>query len=493
MKGLIIFAIIPFILTIGITPALQFDFIQEAEALKSKGTPSMRYGSATAGIVCGDRFCSEGSHLIISALQKEKNLMTKEKNILSSESELLPSWNEGKTKQKIIEFVNKVSNPSSSTFVPASDRIATFDNDGTLWIEQPLYIPFAFHLKYLYEKIESEPNLASVSPFSELLEKQGSIVNEDLESIPGLSEVLLPAYPNISQEDYVQKSKNFLDNTIHPRYNIPLKQLTYQPMVELVKYLQQNNFTVYIVSAGFQGLMRSVSEDIYNIDKENVIGSHPEFIYQLTEQGPALIRQSTLASFNDGAEKPVNIQKHIGKIPIFSCGNSGGDIEMLTLTHHHEYHFACMLDHDDEKREYFYPNHEALEASKKNGWIIISMKNDFETIFSNSDDVISFSKEKIINNECSFDFWANNLELWEKLGVDYNADFDQTFGKDYFVPDITLLQAIKKEGVGLDKLAREGTLAYLNALADPQMDEEKVRLAVHFGYVPQIEKYNDNC
>jgi len=131
-------------------------------------------------------------------------------------------------------------------------------------------------------------------------------------------------------------------------------------------------------------MMRAVSEEIYNIEKENVIGTHPEFIYQLTEQGPVLIRQSTLASFNDGAEKPVNIQKQIGKIPIFACGNSGGDIEMLLLTHHHENHFACMIDHDDEEREYYYPNSEALEEAQENGWVVISMKNDFETVFSNS-------------------------------------------------------------------------------------------------------------
>jgi len=154
-------------------------------------------------------------------------------------------------------------------------------------------------------------------------------------------------------------------------------------MVELIHYLQQNDFEVYIVSAGFQGMMRAVSEEIYNIEKENVIGTHPEFISQSTEEGSVLIRQSTIASFNDGAEKPVNIQKQIGKIPIFACGNSGGDIEMLTLTQHHENHFACMVNHDDENREYYYLNQEALEEAQRNGWVVISMKNDFETVFSN--------------------------------------------------------------------------------------------------------------
>ena len=155
-------------------------------------------------------------------------------------------------------------------------------------------------------------------------------------------------------------------------------------MVELVSYLQESDFQVYIVSAGFQGLMRSVSYDIYNIPSENVIGTHPEFVYELTENGPVLIRQPVLASFDDGAEKPVNIQKVIGKIPIFACGNSGGDIEMLEMAGYHENHFGCMVHHDDEVREYYYPNDEALEASEKNDWLVISMKNDFKDVFSST-------------------------------------------------------------------------------------------------------------
>ena len=311
-------------------------------------------------------------------------LFDKEQFATDSQNNSLPSWNSGNSKQKIIEFVDKVTNPSSPAFVPAKDRIATFDNDGTLWIEQPLYIPFAFHLEYIYEQLENDPSLASQNPYSEILEKKDSLSNQSLDEIPGLVEILLPAYPGITQEQYLEKSKDYLENTNHERYNVPLKELTFLPMVELVSYLQENDFKVYIVSAGFQGLMRSISEEAYNIPPENVIGTHPKFIYKLTEDGPVLVRQPVLASFSDGAEKPVNIQKVIGKIPIFACGNSGGDIEMLMLTHHHENHFGCMLNHDDEQREYNYPNTEALEASKQNDWLVISMKNDFKTIFSNS-------------------------------------------------------------------------------------------------------------
>lgn len=295
----------------------------------------------------------------------------------------LPSWNDGNSKQQIIEFVNAVTDQSSSTFVPIENRIATFDNDGTMWIEKPLYIPFAFHLEYLYEQLENDPSLSSQSTYNEVLEKKDSMSNEDLEEISGLVELLLPAYPEITQKEYLQKSKDFLDTANHERYNVPVKELTYLPMVELVSYLQENDFKVYLVSAGFQGLMRSVSYEIYQIPSENVIGTHPEFVYELTPHGPVVIRQSTLASFNDSAEKPVNIQKLIGKIPIFACGNSGGDIEMLMLTQNHDNHFACMVNHDDEVREYYYPNSEALEASEENDWLVISMKDDFKTIFKN--------------------------------------------------------------------------------------------------------------
>ncbi len=261
-------------------------------------------------------------------------------------------------------------------------------------------------------------------------------------------------------------------------------------MVELIHYLQQNDFEVYIVSAGFQGLMRSVSYEIYNIEEQNVIGTHPEFIFKITDRGPELIRQPSVASFNDRAEKPVNIQKVIGKKPILACGNSGGDIEMLLLTQFHEKNLACILDHDDEQREYFYPNHEALEWADKNDWLVISMKNDFKTIFESS--VVTDSPNKVIL-ECSPEFWENNLELWEVVGVDYNQDFDETFGRDYFEPDITLEQAIKRQGLGMDHLARTGTTGFLNAIADPKFDEESVRTAINFGYVHQLDRYLENC
>ena len=163
---------------------------------------------------------------------------------------------------------------------------------------------------------------------------------------------------------------------------------------------------------------------------------------------------------------------------------------MLLLTHHHEKNLACILDHDDAQREYFYPNSEALEWADTNDWLVISMKNDFKTIFESS--VVNDSPSKVVL-ECSPEFWENNLELWSNVGVDYTQNFDETFGRDYFEPDITLEQAIKRQGVGIDHLARTGTTAYLNALSDPKFDEENVITAVNFGYVHQLDQYLANC
>ena len=375
MKNFIFLLVL--IASIGTIPALSVDHVY---GIKSSGNPLTEVGSKK---VCGDKLCAD--------IEKENESMAvgEGETVLIDSSlqktTILSTWNDGISKQKIIEFVEKITDPSSPAFVSQENRIATFDNDGTLWIEQPLYIPFSFHLEYLYGQLEKDPGLYSKSPYKELVEKRDSLSNHDLEEIPGLMGILLTAYPEITQEQYLQKSTDYLSDTKHPRFNVALKQLTYNPMVELIHYLQDNDFQVYIVSAGFQGLMRSVSDEIYNIDKSNVIGSHPEFIYKIDKSGPSLIRQPILASFNDGSEKPVNIQKVIGKIPIFACGNSAGDIEMLMVTHYHENHLGCMINHDDEIREYNYPNSEALEAAKQNDWLVISMKNDFKIIFSDND------------------------------------------------------------------------------------------------------------
>lgn len=485
-----LFVLIPLIVTIGTVPIIPFS---DASPYNQICIDKVWLESIKGKIACvtpstAEKLVERGWGTLLDEepfVEKSESDRTLKDEIFFQRADPLPSWNDGPSKQKIIEFVKKITDQNSDSFVLPKDRIATFDNDGTLWVEKPLYIPFEFHLEYLYEQIKENPSLALSTPYSEILAKQDSLSNEDLKDIDGLFELLVPAYPGISQEEYLEKSKDFLENTYHSRFKTSLKNLTYLPMVELIHYLQENDFQVYIVSGGFQGMMRSVSEEIYNIDKRNVIGTHPEFIFKLTENGPQLIRQASISTYNDGPEKPVNIQKFIGKKPIFACGNSAGDIEMLTLTHFYRNHFGCMMNHDDEIREYYYPNNEVLNESEKNDWVVISMKNDFKTVFSNT--------TKITSYQCTPDFWKNNLDLWQNLGVDYNADFDQTFGRNYFEPDITLKDAISMEGAGIYHLARSGTSAYLSAIADPEFDENSIKTAVNFGYVHQIDQYLVNC
>lgn len=293
----------------------------------------------------------------------------------------LPSWEESDAKQKIIKFVNNVTTPASSSFVHPNDRIATFDNDGTLWTEQPLYNDVRFDLEYIYQQIKKNPKLAQHSPYFEIEAMKGSLTNNNLESIPGALNILLTAFPSITQEKYLEKVYSFLSNTKNPRFKRTLKEMTYLPMVELIHYLQENNFKTYIVTGGSQGMTRAVSEEVYHIEPSNVIGTYPEFTYELTKHGPKIIRQPILSSNDDGVEKAINIQKIIGKTPIFACGNTGGDFEMLRLTKQNRNHLACMVNHDDAKREYSYPNKTVLAESKRSDWTVISMKNDFATIF----------------------------------------------------------------------------------------------------------------
>ena len=293
----------------------------------------------------------------------------------------LPSWNNRNPKQKIIEFVNKVTKPHSLSFVHPNNRIATFDNDGTLWTEQPLYNDVQFDLEYIYQQIKKNPKLAHHTPYFEIKTMKNLLTNDSLESIPGILNILLTAFPNITQEKYLEKAYYFLSNTKNNRFKRALKDLTYMPMVELIHYLQNNNFKTFIVTGGSQGMTRAVSEEVYHVEPRNVIGTHPQFTYALTKHGPSIIRQPILSSNNDGVEKAINIQKIIGKKPIFACGNTGGDFEMLRLTTHSKNHFACMINHDDGKREYSYPNKTALDESQRSDWTVISMKKDFATIF----------------------------------------------------------------------------------------------------------------
>lgn len=294
----------------------------------------------------------------------------------------LPSWNEGNTKQAIMEYVMDVTNEESENLIPVTDRIATFDNDGTLWTEKPLYIPVEYEINYLKEVVPNNQDLQNNKLYTELAKGNVSIL-KDYSSFD-LINALFAAHSGQSEADYKASVYTFLSEETHPRFNRPYKELVYQPMVELVQYLQANNFKVFIVTGGEISFVRTVSQEIYNIPPENVIGSSVVLDYVSDGTGTNLKRTGKIQSVNDKHFKPANIGLHIGKKPIFAAGNSDGDYEMMQYTLSGEGpSMAIIVNHDDEEREYSYMHgtEKAIAHADSIGWHVVSMKKEFKTIF----------------------------------------------------------------------------------------------------------------
>jgi phosphoglycolate phosphatase-like HAD superfamily hydrolase len=294
----------------------------------------------------------------------------------------LPSWNEGITKQAITDYVMDVTKEESDNFIPVSDRIATFDNDGTLWTEKPLYIPVEYEINYLKKVVPSNPDLQKNKLYAKLAEGNVSIL-KDYSSFD-LINALFVAHSGQSEADYQASVYTFLSEETHTRFNRPYKELVYQPMVELVHYLQANKFKVYIVTGGEISFARTVSQEIYNIPPEQVIGSSVVLEYVSNSNDTYLKRTGQIQSINDKHFKPANIGLHIGKKPIFAAGNSDGDYEMMQYTLSGEGpSMAILVNHDDEEREYSYMHgtEKAIAHADSIGWHVVSMKKEFKTIF----------------------------------------------------------------------------------------------------------------
>ncbi|MDJ0799168.1 MAG: HAD family hydrolase [Calothrix sp. MO_167.B12] len=308
--------------------------------------------------------------------------------------QFLDSWNNTGRKQAIIDFVNKVTNDGNYYVLP-KDRIAVFDNDGTLWAERPQYFQQDF--------IESQSESVSKVKFNKLLKTtQKEIdtngagnISDEIKSV--LSDIAV--FEGITTDSYIQLAHDFVygvgvyDNIKHPEYDAEYIQLTYKPVIDLVKYLKANGFKVYICSGGGVDFVRSFAEDAYGIPPEKVIGSAVKTKYDETEgPGGNLVRQAMLAQYNDQQGKPVGIERHIGKRPILAVGNSGGDLEMFKYTNADEdKSLIVLINHDDCQREYKYndipggangENESLDEAQGRDNWIVVSMKDDFQTIFA---------------------------------------------------------------------------------------------------------------
>ncbi|MBL0711949.1 MAG: haloacid dehalogenase-like hydrolase [Colwellia sp.] len=296
----------------------------------------------------------------------------------------LPSWNESQAKSAIINFVTSVTMKGTPHFVSPEERIATFDNDGTLWSEQPV-VQGMFLINQLEQKAKKDPSIRTIQPFKSILENDTEYLKS--EDVSALFKLFSFTRAGINQEVFTQQVKTFFAEAKHPVLGVPIEQVVYKPMLELLAYLRAHGFKTYICSGGGIDFMRVVSTKLYGIPPEQVIGSSMKKELQQVEGRWELLITDTLNSINDKEIKPVNIDLHIGRRPLFAMGNvrSGGDIGMLSYSQGRKgISLQLLVNHDDEKREFAYAekNNASLKAAKVNNWFVVSMQNDWKSVFN---------------------------------------------------------------------------------------------------------------
>jgi phosphoglycolate phosphatase-like HAD superfamily hydrolase len=300
----------------------------------------------------------------------------------------LPSWNDGPTKAQIIDFVRAVSDPDDPAFVEPGERIATFDNDGTLWVEQPIYAEMAFALHRVKDLARVHPEWKTQQPFKAVIEGDKDALVES--GSRGLAEIVVASHTGMSATLFDTIVTEWVRDARHPRFEQPYTELVYQPQLELLRYLEANGFKTFIVSGGSVEFMRTYTEETYGIPPERVVGSSIETRYEMQGGKPSLLRLPEIDFVDDKTGKPVGIHKHVGRRPILAFGNSDGDFEMLqwTTTGSGGARLGLILHHDDAEREYAYDRESrvgkldrALDAAGESGWLVVSMKSDWKTVF----------------------------------------------------------------------------------------------------------------
>ena len=299
----------------------------------------------------------------------------------------LPSWNDGKVKQSILDFVAAVTKAGDPNFVPPAERIATIDNDGTLWVEQPAYTQFVFALDQVKALAPKHPEWKTTQPFQAVLE--GDMKALEASGEKGIVEIIAATHSGMSTEDFNKIVADWLATAKHPRFKRLYTDLVYQPMLELLIYLRANGFKTFIASGGGQEFMRVFADKTYGVPPEQVIGSSGETHYQMWDASPVLMKLPKVDFVDDGPGKPVGINKFIGRRPIFAFGNSDGDKEMLEWTAAGQgLSFMGLVHHTDAAREYAYDRDskvgkldKALDEAIAKGWTVVDMKNDWKTIF----------------------------------------------------------------------------------------------------------------
>jgi len=305
-----------------------------------------------------------------------------------AQGDQLPSWNDGAVKTSIIDFVARVTAQGSPDFVPPAERVAAFDNDGTLWSEHPMYVQFAFMLDRVKALAPLNPEWKSKQPFQ-------AVLDEDMRALAasgekGLVELMAATHAGMTSDEFAKIVSDWLGTARHPRFKRPYTEVVYQPMLELLAYLRSNGFKTFIVSGGGIEFMRPWSERVYDVPPEQVVGSSIKTKFEMRDGRPTLFRLPEINFNDDKAGKPIGINAHIGRRPIAAFGNSDGDLEMLQwTTMSGGVRLGLIVHHTDAEREYAYDRQShfgkldrALDAAAANKWTVVDIKKDWKRVFA---------------------------------------------------------------------------------------------------------------
>ena len=299
----------------------------------------------------------------------------------------LPSWRKTAARDSIVDFVERVTDPDGPDFVPVAERVAVFDNDGTLWSEQPIYFQFEFAVELARRAVGERPGLGTEEPFRTAIE--GEPIDFLTAGSAGLLRLLLATHSGTTTDEFSETGTTWFRDARHPTTGLPYTAMVYQPMLELLEYLERNEFSNWIVSGGDADFIRVFAEATYGIPPERVIGSQMELEHRSTPEGVGLIRTPGFAVFNDGPQKVISIHRAIGRRPVAAFGNSDGDLEMLEWTAGGEGPTLCAyLHHTDEVREWAYDRgskigalDRGLDTAEARSWPVIDMKRDWKVVF----------------------------------------------------------------------------------------------------------------
>jgi phosphoserine phosphatase len=333
------------------------------------------------------RYCIALTVVVLSACTVTPHHDASESPASASTAASLASWNDSATKRSIVDFVTLVTTPESKDFIPRADRIAVFDNDGTLWPEQPASVQLVFALQRVKTVAGRHPEWKRQEPFRSIL--KGNLKSVAASGDAGSMKVLAAAHAGMTSDQFAALVHEWFDSASEPRFNRPYADLAYQPMLELLAYLRANGFRTYLVTGSDVEFVREIAQRVYGIPPEQVIGSTVKYKYSQTNSAVALTRLAQVDTLVDGAAKPLAIDRAIGRRPVIAFGNADGDVPMLEWTSAGDGpRLAALLHHTDGEREYAYDRaaksgklDKGLDEAGTKGWLVVDMKDDWTTVF----------------------------------------------------------------------------------------------------------------